>query len=350
MSDGHCSEGRLIRSFRIVLMGLLGLVPALTAAAPRMQAAVIQGARIRVESVPRPAPAAEEVLVKVNFAGVNPADWKRASGRPEDPGIGQPRANAPAIPGLDASGVIVAAGPAVRRWKVGDAVLLWSPHSGTYAQYVAVPATDVALKPARLPYAEAAGVAHAGLAAWNLLIDVARIRAGQTVLVLGGAGGVGSAAVQIAHLRGARVIATASARNQDYLHELGADTVIDYGTQHFEEQLRGVDIVLNTVDADNAFRGLSVLRRGGTLVSLAGLPSTAQCAAHGVICSGRTVPGTSVTAVLQQLTRWAQDGRFRLHIDQTFELGEVLQAWTYSQAGHTRGKTVIRIPQDPQTP
>jgi NADPH:quinone reductase-like Zn-dependent oxidoreductase len=308
-----------------------------------MQAAVVSGARINIQTVPRPVPAAGEILVRMQFASVNPADWKRASGRPEDSSIGQPRDGQPAIPGLDGEGTIVALGRGVTGFKVGEAVLLWSRHGGTYAQYVAVAANDVARVPSGLSPAQAAAIPHAALAAWSLLMDVARIQAGQNVLVLGGAGGVGSAAVQIAKLQGAHVTATAAARNADYLRQLGAETVIDYDRAHFEEQLRNVDVVVNAVDTDNAYRGLAVVRRGGYLVSVAGLPTAAQCAARAVVCVARDSTMTQTRKGLEQLAQWAVTGRFAVNIDRTFELQDVLQAWAYSQAGHTRGKTVIRI-------
>jgi NADPH:quinone reductase-like Zn-dependent oxidoreductase len=308
-----------------------------------MQAAVVTGSRIRVQEVPRPITRAGEVLVKLQYASVNPADWKRASGTPEDPQIGKPRDGQMPIPGLDGSGVVVALGTSVTGFKVGDAVLLWSRHGGTYAQYVAVSSRDVALKPAALSFEQAAAIPHAGLAAWNLLVDVAKVRAGQTVLVLGGAGGVGSAAVQIATLQGARVVATTSARNASYLRQLGAQTVIDYTTTHFEEQLRNIDIAVNAVDADNAYRGLAVVKRGGYLVSAVGLPAAAQCAGRGVICSARNAATGASGATLEKLASWAQTGQFTVNIDRSFEMTDVLKAWAYSQAGHTRGKTTIRI-------
>jgi len=311
--------------------------------AATMQAAVVTGSRIRIQSVARPIAHSGELLVKVHFAAVNPADWKRASGNPEDPLVGRPRDPQLAIPGLDASGVIEQIGPGVKGFKAGDPVLLWSRNGGTYAQYVAVRADDVALIPAGLPFEKAAAIPHAGLAAWNLLVDVARVRPGQSVLVIGGAGGVGSAAVQIARIRGSHVVATASARNADYLRKLGAETTIDYASQHFEEQLRNVDVAVNAVDADNAYRGLAVVKRGGYLLSVAGLPSPGECASHGVICAARASGGTPTHAVLEQLARWAQSDQFSVNLDRTFELNDVLQAWSYSQAGHTRGKTVIRI-------
>ena len=316
-----------------------------------MQAAVVSGGTIHVQQVARPVAGPGQVLVQVRYAGVNPADWKTAGGPAEEPaaltGAAIPNAaGSPVpgpIPGVDASGVIAALGRGVSGYKIGDPVLLWSQARGTYAQYVAVPADSMAHKPDGLSFAEAAGVAHASLAAWNLLIDQARVRPGQSVLVLGGAGGVGSAAVQIARNRGARVIATASARNADYLKGLGAEAVFDYTAQHFEDQLRDIDIAINTVDLDNAYRALAVVRRGGYLLSSVGLPAAAQCAARGVICCGRTFTGTPIAAALKQIADWSRAGRFRVNIDRTFELTEVLKAWQHSQGGHTRGKSVIRI-------
>jgi NADPH:quinone reductase-like Zn-dependent oxidoreductase len=334
-------------------MSRIAVLPALTclalasldlhaAGVATMRAAVVSGSRISIQTVPRPVPAANEVLVKLQFASVNPADWKRASGRPEDTQIGEPRNPQFAIPGMDGAGIIEALGPAVAGFKVGDAVLLWSRHAGTYAQYVAVSVKDIAPKPAELSFAQAAAIPHASLAAWSLLIDMAKVHTGQNVLVLGGAGGVGSAAVQIARIQGAHVTATASARNADYLHQIGAATVFDYSTQHFEEQLRNVDVAVNAVDSDNAYRGLAVVRRGGYLVSVAGLPSAAQCAVRAVVCLARA-PMATARPALEQLAGWAQTGQFSVNIDRTFELSDVLQAWAYSQAGHTRGKALIRI-------
>jgi NADPH:quinone reductase-like Zn-dependent oxidoreductase len=317
-----------------------------------MQAAVIGPGRIQVRDVARPVAGPGQVLVKIRYAGVNPADWKIAGGSTDDPTAPEaagsaaaaiPNTGTPPIPGFDGSGVIAALGRGVAGFKIGDPVIVWSRARGTYAQYVAVPADTIALKPDRLSFAEAAGVAHAGLAAWNMLIDQAHLQPGQTVLVLGGAGGVGSAAVQIAKNKGAQVIATASGRNAGYLKALGADTVIDYSAQHFEDQLRNVDIAVNAVDIDNAYRALAVVRRGGYLVSAVGLPAAAQCAARGVICTRRTMTGTPIRLTLRQLADWSRAGRFKVNIDRTFELTDVLQAWQYSQGGHTRGKSVIRI-------
>ena len=324
------------------------------AAGSRMRAVVVSAGRIQLRDVARPLAGSGQVVVKLHYAAVNPGDWKTA-GVSDDPAAAAPVSAAaaaaasvdpaamPTIPGVDGAGVIEAVGPGVADYRIGDAVIVWSRARGTYAQYVAVPADTITRKPDRLSFAEGAGLAHAGLAAWNLLIDLAQVQSGQTVLVIGGAGGVGSAAVQIASIKGARVIATASARNSDYLRSLGASSVIDYGAQHFEDQLRDIDIAVDTVDIDNAYRALAVLRRGGRLVSSVGLPAPAQCAARAVTCQQRTLTGTPPGVVLTQLASWSQSGRFKVHIDRTFKLTEVLEAWQYSQAEHTRGKSVIRI-------
>jgi NADPH:quinone reductase-like Zn-dependent oxidoreductase len=315
-----------------------------------MRAAVVSAGTIRVREVARPVAAPGQILVRMRYASVNPADWKSAGGKPEDPEMRASAARAAAagvtaaqVPGADGSGLIAGIGPGVAGFKIGDQVIVWSPTGGTYAQYVAVPFDNVAHKPDNLSFAEAAGMAHAGLAAWNMLIDQAHVRSGESVLVLGGAGGVGSATVQIAKIKGARVFATASARNGEYLKSLGADTIVDYTTQHFEDQLRNIDIAINTVDLDNAYRALAVLRRGGYLLSAVGLPDAAHCAARIVTCSGPSRSGTPVHLALGQIATWAREGRFKVNVDRSFALNEVLQAWQYSQAGHTRGKSVIRI-------
>jgi NADPH:quinone reductase-like Zn-dependent oxidoreductase len=342
-----------ILSLSVVVLLAVSAVGLALASDATMQAAVISRGRIQLREVARPVAAPGQVLVKIHYAGVNPADWKVAAGSADDPtaldgalsaaSAAVPHPDALAIPGVDASGVIVALGARVAGFRIGDPVIVWSRARGTYAQYLAVPADTIALKPDRLSFAEAAGVAHAGLAAWNLLIDNAQLQPGQTVLVLGGAGGVGSAAVQIAKNKGARVIATALGRNADYLRALGADTVIDYDAQHFEDQLRNVDIAIDAVDIDNAYRALAVIKRGGYLVSAVGLPAAAQCAARSVICARRTMTGRPIRLTLRQLADWSRAGRYRINIDRTFELSDVLQAWQYSQGGHTRGKSVIRI-------
>jgi NADPH:quinone reductase-like Zn-dependent oxidoreductase len=323
-----------------VIMLLLAL-PAY--AAEHMRAAVIAAGRIQLRELNRPSAGPGQLLVRLQYAGVNPVDWKGAAGAADQPGAAPVGVLAATIPGVDGAGTVSALGRGVTGFRIGDPVLLWSKARGTYAQYVAVPAAAVVPKPSGIDFAEAAGLPHAGLAAWNMLVDQAKVRAGQTVLVLGGAGGVGSAAVQIAVALGAHVTATTSAANADYLRRLGAAAVIDYTAQHFEEQLRDLDIAIDTVDLDNAYRALAVIRRGGVLVSSVGIPEPAQCQARGVTCLRRTAAGTPARAILKQLTDWMLAHRFRVNIDRSFDLAQVAAAWRFSQTGQVRGKTVIRI-------
>lgn len=313
------------------------------ARAATMQAAIIEGAKVSIENVPRPSAGVGQVLIKIRYAAVNPADWQHVaqSLHVRSPGA-QLRAES-SIPGYDASGVIDSVGPGVTGFKAGDAVIVWSRARGTYAQFVAVPVNTIASKPDNLSFAQAAGIAHAGLAAWSMLVDVAKVQPGQTVLVLGGAGGVGSAAVQIAHNLGAHVIATASERNIDYLKSIGADRAIDYTRQQFDAQLSHIDVAINTVDIDNAYRALAVLKAGGHLVSVGGLPSDQQCAARAIRCASPTPSGAPIGAILKQLAAWSQTGKYQVSIDQTFALSQVLKAWQYSEQGHTRGKSVIHV-------
>lgn len=308
-----------------------------SAAAPTMQAAVVTGTHIQLTTLPRPQPQAGELLIQVHDASVNPADWQLATQRVQHGQTGG------SIPGFDGAGVVVATAPGVSGFKPGDAVLFWSARAGAYAQYIAVPRTAVALKPSNLSFPQAAGLAHAGLAAWNMLQRLAPVQAGQRVLVLGAAGGVGSASVQIAKMQGAKVIATTSAAHAAYVRELGADEVIDYQTQHFEAGPRDVDIAVNTVDMDNGFRALAVIRPGGHLVSVAGLPVASQCQQRQIACGAPSGPPPALQLALSQLSSWAAAGKLTVTIDRTFALAEVLRAWQYSQAGHTRGKSVIHI-------
>jgi NADPH:quinone reductase-like Zn-dependent oxidoreductase len=180
------------------------------------------------------------------------------------------------------------------------------------------------------------------------LYEAANIQRGQTVLIHGAAGGVGSAAVQIAHAAGARVIGTASPNHHDYLRSIGADEVIDYRTQRFEDVAKDVDIVLNTVDAMTGARSVGVLRRGGTLVSIVGPPNPLACKAAGIRC---TRPDRDTGApnadLLERVVQLADEGKFRVNVQQVYPMDQTLNAWLSSRNGHTNGKLVIRVSEGP---
>src|SRR6185295_17810943 len=208
----------------------LASVAALSAPDKMQAVEVRMSGALTVETRPVPRPGPNEVLIKVRAAGVNPVDWKAAVRR-----IGM-------VPGTDVSGTIDTLGEGVTGWKVGEPVLGFERQSGSYAEYAVIPVDSLARKPKSLSFEQAAGVPIAGETAYRSLYETAQIRKGQTILIHGAAGGVGSAAVQIAKAAGARVIGTASADHQDFLRSLGVDQSIDYRSQRFEDMVKDVDL------------------------------------------------------------------------------------------------------------
>ena len=181
----------------------------------------------------------------------------------------------PLIPGWDVSGVVEAVAPDVTAFKVGDAVygMLDFMRNGAYAEYVAARPMHLALKPSSIDHIRAGAVPLASLTAWQSLFEVAGLKSGQTVLIHAAAGGVGHFAVQLAKWKGAKVIGTASAGNEGFLRELGADEVIDYRISRFEEAVHDVDVVLDTIGGDTQERSWQVLKKGGILVATLGISS-----------------------------------------------------------------------------
>ena len=308
-----------------------------TAAPDKMQAVEIApDGTLSVQWRPVPRPAAGEVLVRVRAAGVNPVDWKSARRR-----IGL-------VPGADVAGTIDSLGEGVAGFAVGDAVLGWARQSGSYAEYAVVPVASLAKKSKALTFEQAAGVPIVGETAYRALHEAVKIQKGQTILIHGAAGGVGSAAVQIAKAAGARVIGTASPGNHEFLKSLGADELIDYRSQRFEDVVKDVDLVLNTVDPETATRSIKVLREGGTLVSVAGSPDAAACAAARVNCTRpNRETGASTADMLMRLMELADAGKFTVNVDEAFSMADAARAWEKSRGGHTRGKLVIRVSAGP---
>jgi NADPH:quinone reductase-like Zn-dependent oxidoreductase len=321
-----------------------------------MRAVVVVDGKPVVQSLAVPSPGPGEVLIKVHAAAVNPMDWKsaaRAAGgggvndAPVVEGTASPK-NAStarpsgAVPGFDAAGVIDRIGDGVTDWKGGDEVIAFSEARGAYAEFVVVPARTIVRKPKALTFQQASGIPTVAFAAYNALFDVADIKRGQRVLVHGGAGGVGSAAVQLAKSRGAFVLATASARNHEFLKAIGADQAIDYTSAPFESLVSALDVVLNTVDSETATRSIVAIKRGGTLVSIAGQPAADACERAGVRCLSRK-PGTPVAEVMAHAAQLAEDGKYIVHVDATLPLARTAEAWAKSQTGRTRGKIILTM-------
>jgi NADPH:quinone reductase-like Zn-dependent oxidoreductase len=293
---------------------------------------------LRLEDVVDPLAGEGEVLIEVESAAVNPIDWKILSGAMKA-FIPLPL---PYTPGTEVAGTIGAIGKGVSGFAVGDKVFGFIGIAGGYATKVAVPAERVALRPRSLSAQQASGVATAALTAWQALHEQAGIKAGQRVLIHGAAGGVGSMAVQIARQAGATVIATASSGNHGYLEKIGANQVIDYRSQAFEEVVADVDIVLDLIGGETQLRSWTVLKRGGVLVSPVSAPNAELAKAHGASAKNfATRPdGRQLTAIAELFDA----GQLSVEVA-VFPLSQVKQAVEKSRAGHTRGKIVLNLGQ-----
>jgi NADPH:quinone reductase-like Zn-dependent oxidoreductase len=294
---------------------------------------------LKFEQAPRPTPGEGELLVRVHAASVNPVDWKvRKSG-----GRGWLKIELPFTPGYDVSGVVEEVGPGVTKFKAGDAVYAFMDlnRGGAYAEYAIVKESEAAMKPAKVSHAEAAAVPLAALTAWQALFDTADLQPGQTVLIHAGAGGVGHFAVQLAKWKGARVIATASQSNHEFLRQLGADEVIDYRTQDFAEIVKDADVVLDSIGGKTQADSFKVLRKGGILVSIVGQPSKQKAQESSVRGEGILVQPSSEQ--LAQIAKLIDEGKLKPVVSHAFPLKDVAKAHEQSETGHTRGKIVLVV-------
>ncbi|NNN32634.1 NADP-dependent oxidoreductase [Streptomyces sp. S3(2020)] len=290
--------------------------------------------------LPRPEPRANEVLVRVRAAGVNPTDWKhRATGG----FLGQP----PFVLGWDVSGVVEAVGIGVARFKPGDEVfgMLSYPYGhGSHAEYVTAPARTFAHKPASIDHVEAGALPLVSLTAWQALVEYADVRPGQRVLIHAAAGGVGHVAVQIAKARGAYVIGTASAGKHEFLRGLGVDEAIDYRETDFTEAVKDVDVVLDTIGGDTSVRSLHVLRPGGLVVSIlpAGSPEFFEEAERLGVRSLRMLVDASHSG-MKAIAELVEAGKLRPAIAGTFPSAEAAEAHRLGDTGRTTGKLVLTM-------
>jgi NADPH:quinone reductase-like Zn-dependent oxidoreductase len=296
---------------------------------------------LKYEDAPRPELGEGEVLVKVHAAGVNPVDWKIRAGYLRS-FRDYPM---PFILGWDFSGTIAELGPgaAASGFRTSDEVYARPDigRNGAYAEYIAVRASEIQRKPKSLDHVHSAAIPLAALTAWQALFDAAQLSAGERILIHAAAGGVGTFAVQLAAWKGAYVIGTASKVNHDFVKELGAHEVIDYQTTRFEDAVRDVDVVLDTMAGETRDRSWQVLKKGGILVSILGQPSQEDAARHGVRGAGMFVQPNP--AQLQELANLADAGTVRPIIDTVLPLAEAARAHEMNQTLHTRGKIVLRV-------
>jgi NADPH:quinone reductase-like Zn-dependent oxidoreductase len=297
---------------------------------------------LKLEDVPRPAPKENEVLVRVIAAGVNPVDALIRSGKYAK-FFGT---TLPLIPGYDIAGIVEKAGAKITKLKVGEGVYGYVLWGGGYAEYAVATEGEVTGKPKSLTYIEAGSVPLVALTAWQALIDVAKLSAGQTVLIHGGSGGVGSMAVQIAKARGARVIATASTSNQDLLKQLGADVTIDYTKAKFEDVAKDVDVVLDSVGKDTLARSYAVIKKGGFIATLVAAPDQAELDKHGI--RGASISVKPNADELAEITKLIEAKKIKPVVSQVLPLTEAVKAQEQAATHHTRGKIVLKIADEPK--
>lgn len=300
---------------------------------------------LKCEDVPRPEPKDDEILIRVMAAGVNPVDAAILQGRISR-FLGE---KLPLILGMDVAGVVAKTGPKIDKFKAGDAVYAYLSfkEQGGYAEFAIAKQDEASLKPKNIKFEEAAAIPLAATTAWQALVDTVKIDKGQTVLIHGGSGGVGSFAVQIAKARGARVIATASTSNQDLLKQLGVDQPIDYTTTKFEDVVKDVDVVLDAVRGDTLARSYGVVKKGGIIVSITDQPDPVECEKRGI--HGSSLMAHPDAKVLEELTKLIEAKKITPIVSQVLPLAEAAKAHEQIETRHTRGKIVLKVADAPKS-
>lgn len=294
---------------------------------------------LKLEDVPVPAPKENEILIKVFAAGVNSFDGILLSGKYARVFGTQ----LPWIPGYDVAGAVEKVGSKVSKFKAGDPVYAFISISsgGGYAEYALANEKQAALKPATLSFNEAAGVPSVALTAWQALVDKANIQPGQTVLIQGASGGVGMFAIPIAKIRGAKVFATASTTNQDFLKQLGADVAIDYKAQKFEDIAKDVDVVVDGVGGETLARSYPIVKKGGILVGLVGRVDQAQLDKYGI--RGVSFEVDYNGDELAQIGKLIDQKKIKVIVSDSFPLADAGKAETKADTHHARGKIVLKV-------
>ncbi len=294
---------------------------------------------LTIEDAPRPTPGEDELLIRIFATSINPFDVALRSGYM----AAMINSTLPLILGTDISGVVEEVGPGVTAFQPGDVVFSRGgvARDGAYAEYAVVPESDVAAKPKSLDHVKAAALPHVTLTAWQALYELADLQPGQTVLIHGAAGGVGHVAVQLAKLRGAMVIGTAS-RNIDLLEELGVDQAIDYSTTRFEDVVHDVDVVLDTIGGETQERSWFVLKPGGILVSVVQPPSPEAAAAHGVRAA-MVWSSPPIGQVLAEVAAVSDGGQIKPHVSAVYPLEKIPDAHRMMENKHARGKIGVQV-------
>lgn len=303
---------------------------------------------MKLEEIEKPVPALDEILVKMYASSVNPADYIVRQGGND---LLKPYLKLPLGLGLDASGIVEEVGADVTDFKKGDAVY-GVPNflDGSYTEYLVAKADQFAIKPKSISFNEAGALPSCALMAWNGIIDLGNVQRGQKVLIHGAAGGVGNLALQLAKSKGAYVIGTASANNHDFLKQLGADKVIDYRNQKFEDLLSDIDVVFNASpvrDNETRMKSVKVLKNDGIFICTQ-LDSPFSDDMKNAL-DQKNVKGTFVGSKLNrkksltELAKLVDDGKVKAIVNKVYPLERIAEAHLQSETKHVRGKIVLEI-------
>lgn len=296
------------------------------------------GEVLQADEVEPSLPDASQILVRVRAASVNPVDFKIRSGK--YPAVKEDRL--PYTLGRDVSGIVEKCGAQATTFKAGDEIFgMVGIGGGGYAEKVVLDQRAAARKPPGIDHAHAAAIPLAGQTAWQGLFRHGGLKAGQSVLIHGGSGGVGHFAVQFAKAKGAHVLTTVSTDNVSFARSLGADVVIDYKTQRFEDHASDVDVVLDLIDGETRERSWKVLKRGGILVSTLTEPSQDKAREFGVRALRYTVEADGKE--LAEIAGLVEAGKVRAHVSKTFPLKDASQALAWVEKGHSVGKVVLVV-------
>ncbi|MEL7253280.1 MAG: NADP-dependent oxidoreductase [Pseudomonadota bacterium] len=306
-----------------------------------MKAAIIRDYEtdIEIDEVGEPALQDDSVLISVHAASLNPIDYILQSGVMKD----NIPLQFPHVMGFDVSGVITSVGSKVSGFKVGDAVFARANQddAGAIAEVARLKADEMAPKPENISHVEAASVPLAGLTAWQALITRGNLKQGEKVLIHAGSGGVGTLAIQIAKHIGAHVATTCSPRNADLVRSLGADVVIDYNTQAFEDEVADYDMVFDMLGGETLNRSFKVLKKGGRLVSIKGQDTDNLAEEHDVQFKWFFMEPDG--EMLGQLAALIENGTIRTIIDSTYAMAETAEAYGALKEGHAVGKIVVKV-------
>ena len=306
-----------------------------------MKAAVIReyGAAIEISDVPQPALLADSVLIEVHAASVNPVDGIVQAGYLKE----MMPITFPFTMGFDVSGVVVEVGDQVSKFEIGDEVFSRpnGMQAGTIAEYAVIKEEELAIKPSNISHQEAASIPLVGLTAWQAMVTKGNLQKGQKILIHAGSGGVGTLAIQMAKHLGAEVATTTSANNFELVKNLGADVVIDYTTQEFEEELSDYDLVLDMMGGETLEKSFKVLKKGGFLVSIKGEDTQGLAKQYGAHFEAFFMWPSG--EMLSQLAQLISDGVLKPVIDRTYPIDQTQEAYDYIQTGRAKGKVVIQV-------